>query len=75
MRHAAVLKRDGALLVFWTQVGDAPERILLSRIALDGDWQGWRDEPAIEVLRPDIFVGRGRGAPRCPLSAARPMGW
>jgi hypothetical protein len=33
MRHAAVLKRDGALWVFWTQVGDAPERILLSRIA------------------------------------------
>jgi hypothetical protein len=53
MRHAAVLKRDGALWVFWTQVGDAPERILLSRIALTGDWQGWRDEPPVEVLRPE----------------------
>lgn len=53
MRHAAVLKRDGALFVFWTQVGDAPERILLSRIALDGDWHDWRDEPAVEVLRPE----------------------
>jgi hypothetical protein len=53
MRHAAVLNRDGALWVFWTQVGDAPERILLSRIALDGDWHTWRDEPPIEVMRPE----------------------
>jgi hypothetical protein len=53
MRHAAVLKRDGALLVFWTRVGDAPERILLSRIMLHGDWHGWHDEPPVEVMRPD----------------------
>ena len=53
MRHAAVLKRDGALLVFWTQVGDAPERILLSRVALAGDWHGWRDDRSVEVLRPE----------------------
>lgn len=53
MRHAAVVKRNGALWVFWTQVGDAPERILLSRIGLEGDWQGWRDEPPVEVMRPE----------------------
>jgi hypothetical protein len=39
MRHAAVMKRAGELWVFWTQVGEAPERILLSRIDLTGDWQ------------------------------------
>ncbi len=65
MRHAAVLKRDGALWVFWTQVGDAPERILLSRIALDGDWHGWRDEPPIEVLRPE-YPWEGADAPNVP---------
>ena len=32
MRHAALLKRGETLYVFWTQVGDAPERILLSTI-------------------------------------------
>jgi hypothetical protein len=37
MRHSAVLKRGNELLVFWTQVGEAPERILLSRIDLAGD--------------------------------------
>jgi hypothetical protein len=65
MRHAAVLKRDGTLWVFWSQVGDAPERILLSRIALDGDWQGWRDEPPIEVLRPER-AWEGAEAPNLP---------
>jgi hypothetical protein len=65
MRHAAVLKRDGTLLVFWTQVGDTPERILLSRIALDGDWHGWRDGPPIEVLRPE-YSWEGSDAPCVP---------
>lgn len=65
MRHAAVLQRDGALFVFWTQVGDAPERILLSRIALDGDWRGWRDGPPIEVMRPE-HAWEGAAAPCVP---------
>lgn len=65
MRHSAVLRRDGALWVFWTQVGEAPERILVSRIALDGDWMQWRDEPAVEVLRP-AFAWEGAAAPLVP---------
>ena len=65
MRHAAVLQRNGALWVFWTQVGDAPERILLSRIALSGDWHGWRDEPPVEVMRPE-FGWEGAAAPILP---------
>jgi hypothetical protein len=65
MRHAAVLKRHGALFVFWTQVGDAPERILLSRIVLEGDWHGWRDEPPVEVMRPE-HPWEGAGAPNLP---------
>ena len=53
MRHAAVIKRGGELWVFWTEVGHAPERIQLSRIDLSGDWHGWREGPAVEVLRPE----------------------
>lgn len=53
MRHAALLKRGDILHVFWTQVGDAPERILLSRIELSGDWRSWKDGVAVEVLRPE----------------------
>ena len=53
MRHAAVLKRGDTLYVFWTQVGHTPERILLSTIDLSGDWGGWRETGAVEVLRPE----------------------
>jgi hypothetical protein len=53
MRHAAVLLRDDTLLVFWTQVGHAPERIVLSTIDLRGDWMAWKESDAVEVLRPE----------------------
>jgi hypothetical protein len=53
MRHSALLKRDDALYVFWTQVGDTPERILLSTIDLSGDWKSWQETEATEVLRPE----------------------
>jgi hypothetical protein len=52
MRHAAVLMRGTQLYVFWTQVGEAPERILLSTINLTPDWSQWQDSAPIEVLRP-----------------------
>jgi len=53
MRHAALLKKEDVLHVFWTQVGHTPERILLSTIALSGDWRSWRETEATEVLRPE----------------------
>lgn len=52
MRHAGVWLRGDTLWVFWTRVGDAPERILLSKIDLRGDWQQWRSEDELEVRRP-----------------------
>ena len=53
MRHAALLKEDDTLNVFWTQVGHTPERILLSKIDLSGDWNSWRETDATEILRPE----------------------
>ena len=53
MRHSAVLVRGDTLFVFWTQVGDAPERILLSTIELGGDWMNWQASEPVEVLRPE----------------------
>lgn len=52
-RHTALLKRGDTLFVFWTRVGDAPESLLLSRIALHGDCKTWRPEPAELLLRPE----------------------
>jgi hypothetical protein len=61
MRHSAVRVRPldpatgGPVLdVFWTRVGDAPERILSSCVDLRGDWRRWQvvGDP-VEVLRPE----------------------
>ncbi|MEM8707339.1 MAG: hypothetical protein AAGE98_12830, partial [Actinomycetota bacterium] len=58
MRHSAVRVVDGPsgreLEVFWTRVGDAPERIVRTRVAIEGDWTGWHElgEP-VDVLRPE----------------------
>ena len=65
MRHSAVMKRNGELLVFWTEVGHAPERILLSRIDITGDWSGWTEGPAVEILRPECRW-EGADAPLVP---------
>ncbi len=52
MRHGAVRVLDAEIEVYWTRVGDAPERILRSTIDTTGPWTEWVDGPAVEVLRP-----------------------
>jgi len=54
MRHAAVLVRKEQLLVFWTRVGDTPERIWLSTLDLRSDWSEWRESEPTEILRPEL---------------------
>ena len=51
--------------MFWTQVGEAPERILCSRIDISGDWHGWKESPPVEVLRPERSW-EGADAPLVP---------
>lgn len=53
MRHAAVLVRGDRLLVFYTQVGDTPERILLSEIDLTPPWTDWHPSAARVLLEPE----------------------
>ena len=65
MRHAALLKRDETLYVFWTRVGDTPERILLSKIDLSEDWADWSPSEPVEVLRPEQ-AWEGANAPLEP---------
>jgi len=55
MRHAALMIHDDLLLVFWTQVGDTPERILLSSIRITDSWHEWQASEPIEVLRPETL--------------------
>lgn len=65
MRHAALSRRGDTLYVFWTRVGDAPERILVSTIALSPDWTTWKESPPTEVLRPEQDW-EGADAPQNP---------
>ena len=53
MRHSALLKRGSTLFVFFTQRGDAPERIWMSAVDLTNDWMSWEESESIEVLRPE----------------------
>ena len=66
MRHAALLIRDQRLLVFYSQVGHAPERILLSEIPFEPDWLDWRAGPPAEVLAPE----RDYEGARLPIRAS-----
>ena len=67
VRHCALLKRNNTLYAFWTQVGHAPERILMSKINLSADWTSWQDSPPIEIHRP---TAAWEGA-NLPLEASR----
>jgi hypothetical protein len=74
MRHSALLKRAGSLYVFWTRVGEAPERVLLSTIALASDWRTWKaSAPAVEVLRP-AHPWEGASAPVVPSKRSTAYG-
>ena len=53
MRHAALLKRDNTLYVFWTRVGDMPESILLSTIDISGDWEQWKETEPVLLMQPE----------------------
>jgi hypothetical protein len=52
VRHVALLKRGKTLLVFFSGIGDAPERILVSTIDMMGDWAQWRASTPVDVLIP-----------------------
>lgn len=65
MRHCALMVEGDSLLVFYTDVGNTPERILLSTIELTSDWRNWQEsEPAL-VLEPEM-VWEGGDQPLLP---------
>lgn len=52
-RHTALFLRGDELLVFGSRMGDNPERIVVTRIDLRGDWTTWREGDIHEVLAPE----------------------
>lgn len=53
MRHAAIWVQDYKLKIFYTRVGDAPERILMSSVDMRPDWKQWKALEPVEILRPE----------------------
>ena len=54
MRHAGLLLEGATLYVFWSRVGYAPERILLSRVDLTPlDWNDWVATAPVDLLHPE----------------------
>ena len=51
IRHHALLLLDEQWYLFWTRVGDRPERILVSELDTRGDWRDWRLGHAQELHR------------------------
>ena len=54
IRHSAVTRVGNRLVVFYSQRGDAPERILKSEVKLsNGSFKNWKAGPPQEVLKPE----------------------
>jgi hypothetical protein len=68
LRHAAVDLKGDVLRVYYSRIGDRPERILLSETQLSGDWSGWRGSAPVTVLSPEKEY---EGADR-PLEVSQP---
>ncbi len=66
-RHVAVLKKGNALQIFYSRIGDCPERILLSTMPLEGDWKQWKASESVEVLRSEMEY-EGASVPIRPSS-------
>lgn len=55
MRHARLWLKGDILYVFWSRVGDTPERILVSAVDLTAtDWNDWRVTQPQDLLRAEL---------------------
>jgi hypothetical protein len=52
-RHVALHRVGMELRVYYSNIGDAPERILRRRVRLSSDWKTWTASTPEEVLRPE----------------------
>lgn len=53
MRHCAVKVHGHTLFIFFSLIGDCPERIRLSTLDLRPDWRQWKESEPIDVLAPE----------------------
>jgi len=79
MRHVGLWRDGDRLWVYYSNVGDTPERIKRTVVDLTDDWSSWRGAPFEEVLAPEQPWEGGRlslepsrsGAARAPVRQLR----
>lgn len=54
MRHGAVYRLGDMLLIIYSRVGDAPERLLATTVDMRGDWRDWQPAEPTELLAPEM---------------------
>lgn len=53
IRHSALTVDNGTLYIYYSRIGDEPERILMSRVTLNTDnWLNWKATEPKEIIRP-----------------------
>ena len=50
MRHSALKLDGGTLTVFYSNMHDCPERIMVATVELAGDWMEWRNSEPVTLL-------------------------
>lgn len=66
MRHTALWKRGDKLYVFWTRVGDSPEKIMCSVMDIGSDdWDDWALTEPVDIIKPEM-PWEGAGLPLEP---------
>ena len=53
VRHVALHQGGSRLWVYYSNMGDAPERIFRCQLNLTGEWKTWKTSKPEEVLRPE----------------------
>jgi len=66
-RHVALRRMADELWIYYTNIGDAPERIFRCKLTLTPDWRNWKTSPPEAVLRPELDY---EGA-KLPLTKSR----
>jgi hypothetical protein len=68
LRHAALDLRGDLLRIYYSRIGDRPERILVTSVQLTPDWNTWRASAPANVLSPThAYEGSDQ-----PLEASEP---
>ena len=61
-RHVALHPSGNRLWIYYSNIGDAPERILRCHLDLTGDWKAWKTSEPEEVMQPET-LWEGVGLP------------